>query len=74
MSWTKTRSEIAHTLKKNPQADVTELRRKLRAERTAEFIKKQLAVWPPLTDQQRTQLAELLKPVQITPADIPGGA
>lgn len=74
MSWTKTRSEIAHTLKKNPQADVTALRLKLREQRTEEYIKKQLAVWPPLTPEQRNRLAELLKPVQITPADIEADA
>ena len=34
--------------------------------RTQEYIKKVLADWPPLTDQQRTTLAELLKPVRIS--------
>lgn len=33
--------------------------------RTAEYIEKILADWPPLTDQQRTRLAELLKPVRV---------
>jgi hypothetical protein len=41
------------------------LRRQLKAERTAEYIEKVLADWPPLTDQQRTALAELLKPVRV---------
>jgi hypothetical protein len=30
-----------------------------------EYIEKVLADWPPLTDQQRTTLAELLKPVRV---------
>ena len=65
MSWTHTRSKIAIQKRRNPDADVTELRRQLKAERTAEYIEKVLADWPPLTDQQRTALAELLKPVRV---------
>jgi hypothetical protein len=65
VSWTHTRSKIAIQKRRNPDADVTELRRQLKAERTAEYIEKVLADWPPLTDQQRTALAELLKPVRV---------
>ncbi len=65
MPWTHTRSKIATTIRRNPDADVTELRRQLKAERAAEYIEKVLADWPPLTDQQRTALAELLKPVRV---------
>ncbi len=65
MSWTHTRSQIAIEKRRNPNADVTELRRKLKTERTAEYIEKVLADWPPLTDQQRTTLAEILKPVRV---------
>ncbi len=65
MSWTHTRSQIAVAKRKDPNADVTDLRRKLKEERTAEYIEKVLADWPPLTDQQRTTLAELLKPVRV---------
>ncbi len=65
MSWTHTRSQIAVAKRKDPNADVTELRRKLKTERTAEYIEKVLADFPPLTDQQRTTLAELLKPVRV---------
>ncbi len=32
---------------------------------TQQYIEKMLADWPPLTDQQRTTLAELLKPVRV---------
>jgi hypothetical protein len=35
------------------------------APRTQEYIEKVLADWPPLTDQQRNTLAELLKPVRV---------
>jgi hypothetical protein len=65
VSWTHTRSQIAVAKRKDPHADVTELRRQLKTERTAEYIEKVLADWPPLTDQQRTTLAELLKPVRV---------
>jgi hypothetical protein len=32
--------------------------------KTAAYVAKVLADWPPLNDQQRTALAELLKPVR----------
>jgi hypothetical protein len=32
---------------------------------TQQYIEKVLADWPPLSDQQRTALAELLKPVRV---------
>ncbi len=65
MSWTQTRSRIANAKRKDPNADVTELRQQLKTERTQQYIEKVLADWPPLTDQQRTTLAELLKPVRV---------
>ena len=66
MSWTKTRSEIAHAKRKNPNADTTELRRKMREERAAEYIKDLVDGAPPLSDDQRARLAELLAPVRGT--------
>lgn len=36
------------------------------------WIAKQLATAPPLTDQQRTALAELLRPVRLTAAEWAG--
>ncbi|MGB3893247.1 MAG: hypothetical protein WA942_03215 [Mycolicibacter sinensis] len=39
-------------------------KRKLIAENTAVYIKRVLAQRPPLTDEQRTRLAELLRPVR----------
>lgn len=61
MSWTKTRSTIAHTIRKDPNADVTELRRQLKAERLAEYIEKVVDAAPPLTTEQRDKLALLLR-------------
>lgn len=66
MSWTHTRSKLANTLKKDPEADVTELRQQLRVERTTEYIRKLVDGAPPLSEDQRAKLAELLAPVRRT--------
>ena len=73
--WKQTRGKLARKSQDLPKdhPDLQQLRAELREKRTAEFIQKQLAVWPPLTPEQLNRLAELLKPVQITPADIEGG-
>ncbi|MEA9997840.1 MULTISPECIES: hypothetical protein [unclassified Cryobacterium] len=60
--WTKTRSKIAHTIKKNPSADTTELRRQLKAERLEEHVARVVASAPPLTPEQRDRIAALLRP------------
>ncbi|MBB2894576.1 hypothetical protein [Flexivirga oryzae] len=61
MSWTQTRSQIAHAKRRDPNADVTELRRQLRAERLAEHIERVVNEAPPLTPEQRDRLAVLLR-------------
>ena len=61
MAWTHTRAEIARTKKKDPQADVTELLRQLKAERLAIHISKLVDSAPPLTVEQRAKLALLLR-------------
>jgi hypothetical protein len=61
MSWTKTRSQIALAKRANPDADVTELRRTLKAERLAEYIERTVASAPELTQEQRDRLALLLR-------------
>lgn len=61
MSWTHTRSQIAHTIKRNPHADVTELRQRLKAERLEDYIRRTVADAPPLTPEQRDRLALLLR-------------
>ena len=58
--WTKTRSQIALTILKNPDADVTELRRQLKAERLALAVSSAVADWPPLTSEQREEIALIL--------------
>lgn len=61
MGWTHTRAKIANTLQKHPSADVTELRRQLRAERLADYIERTVDASPPLTADQRDKLALLLR-------------
>ncbi|KJK10790.1 hypothetical protein UB45_17060 [Terrabacter sp. 28] len=61
MSWTHTRSQIAHTKRRDPNADVTDLRRQMKAERLADHIAKTVAEWPPLESAQLDRLAILLR-------------
>lgn len=61
MSWTQTRSRIAHAKRRDPQADVTDLRRQLKAERLEDYIKRTVDSAPPLTPEQRDKLALLLR-------------
>lgn len=35
-----------------------------------EYIDEIVEAWPPFTDQQRTALSELLKPVKLTPQQL----
>ena len=44
--------------------ELLDAKRSLAAERLAEYIAKTLGAAPPLTDEQRTRLAELLRPVR----------
>ncbi len=60
MAWTHTRARIARAIRDNPSADVTDLRRQLRAERLEEHIKTVVNQAPPLTAEQRQQLARVL--------------
>lgn len=53
------RATIGHRKSKDPNADVTDLRRELRKERLAEQI---AAAAPELTAEQRADLAALLAP------------
>lgn len=62
MSWTHTRARIASTKKANPDADVTELRRQLKAERLEDYIKRVVDDAPPLSPEQRQKLAALIHP------------
>lgn len=62
MGWTHTRSKLAAEVRRNPDADVTELRRQLKAERLEEHIRRVVDDAPPLSDEQRARLAQLLRP------------
>ena len=59
-SWTRIRSRLANTRRIDPNADVTDLRRDLKAARLAEHVEKALSDAPPLTDAQRHRIARLL--------------
>lgn len=61
MSWTSTRSRIGNTLKQDPNADVSELRAKMRSEWVEDRIAQLIAEAPPLTQEQRDRLAALLR-------------
>jgi acyl-CoA reductase-like NAD-dependent aldehyde dehydrogenase len=60
VSWTHTRSKIAHTKRRDPSADVTELVRQMRAEKLEDYIKRTVDQAPPLTAEQRARLAGIL--------------
>ena len=72
-TWQSKRARIARLSKDLPREhpDLVELRQELKTQRTQQYIEKILADWPPLTDHQRTALAELLKPARVSAA---GGA
>jgi len=61
MGWTHTRSKIAQTKRYNPQADVTELRRQLKAERLEHYIRTTVDAAPELSADQRRRCASLLR-------------
>lgn len=60
-SWRKTRSLIAHEKRRDPDADVSELKRQLKAEHLADYIEKTVGAAPPLTGEQLDKLAQLLR-------------
>lgn len=68
MSWTHTRSQIAHAKRRDPDADVTELRRQLKAERLAEYVERVVSEAPPLTDEQLSRITAILRPTLHTSA------
>lgn len=68
MSWTHTRSKIALAKRHNPDADVTELQRQLKAERLAEYVERVVSEAPPLTDEQLARVTAILRPTLRTSA------
>lgn len=61
MSWTHARAKLAATQRHNPDADLTDLRRALKAERLADYIQRTVDAAPPLSREQRDRLALLLR-------------
>ena len=59
-SWTTERARLAGTLRHNPAADTTELRRDLRAARGEDYIRRLVAAAPPLSAEQRARIAVIL--------------
>jgi hypothetical protein len=59
-AWTSTRSRLARTIRFDPAADTTELRRQFRAERLAFIVCRSLGEDPRLTVEQRREIAALL--------------
>lgn len=55
-SWTKTRSQIAHEKRRDPNADVSVLKQRLKAERLEEYVRRTISEAPPLTAEQRDSI------------------
>ena len=65
-SWMHKRGKLARLSRDLPadHPDIVALRTELKLDRAAEYLTDLLSGTPPLSDEQRTRLAELLKPVQ----------
>ncbi|MDT5150579.1 MAG: hypothetical protein QOI01_2312 [Mycobacterium sp.] len=60
-SWQSERARLAHLVCYHaPESEITESRRNYRALRLADHLRKQLAANPPLNDEQRARIADLL--------------
>ncbi|WP_131812477.1 hypothetical protein [Mycolicibacterium fortuitum] len=55
---------IARATMHNNPADELQARRDLAEAKIAQYVERVLATAPPLSDEQRTRLAELLRPVR----------
>jgi hypothetical protein len=60
-SWTSERARLGQLVwRRAPESEIIEARRNYRALRLAEHIRRQLADDPPLNEEQRQHLADLL--------------
>src|SRR5271154_2563265 len=59
-SWRSKRARLAHAARFAPEADQTDLRRDLKAERASDYVRRLVAEAPPLTELQCARLAALL--------------
>ncbi len=79
MAWTQERARYSALRRYRPETDasVQDAKRELRAARLEDYITKTLAAAPPLTDEQRTRLAVLLRGPsarpEFPPATLPVG-
>lgn len=65
--WTKVRSDLANAIKRGDDEQTqADLRRDLRAARLQQSIREAVDAWPPLTVEQRAELAALLRPAPDT--------
>lgn len=60
-AWRRTRSRIATEKRRDPQADTVSLKRQMKAEYLADYIRRTVDAAPELTPEQRDRLALLLK-------------
>lgn len=60
----KARNQLAVAYRHHPDK-IAQRRQELAEAKIADFIERTLKQAPPLTDEQRTRLAELLKPVRV---------
>lgn len=65
MSTRSLQARLAAEHRYRPDEDHTELRRQLKAEQLADYIRRTVDAAPPLTDDQRERLALLLRGGQV---------
>jgi hypothetical protein len=63
----KARSDVAVAHRKNDPKLIEEARRNFAELKISDYVKRELAKAPPLSNEQRTRLAELLRPVRRRP-------
>lgn len=65
-TWKQKRAKLARLSQTLPSnaPELRDLRTELKTQRLGEHIEKILGAAPPLTDEQRTRLAELLRPAR----------
>jgi hypothetical protein len=56
------RARLASKVRHHPDADTAELRRDLAAELLAEHVRRVVGTFPPLSDEQRSLIVDLLSP------------
>jgi len=67
MSWTAERARVASLSRSRTPSDpdLVEARRRLRAERLADHVRRVVAEAPPLSEEQLDKVARLLRPERV---------